>query len=256
MVCLNNKIKIGYESDEKMKAYKKAITFSYDDGVLYDNRLIEIFNKYGIKATFNICIGDRESATKGWRTENGTLVKRNDFSKIENIRIYDGHEVACHTRNHPWINTVDDDTLVEEILGNKRDLEEMFGREVIGMAYPFNFYDDRTIKILSDNRFLYARQGGETHSFDIQSDLLRFHPTCYHLDEALFELADKFLVMKPDTLKIFYIWGHSYELEDVAYWERMEEFCKKISGRDDIFYGTNREVFELQQKVRETEGSD
>ena len=62
--------------------------------------------------------------------------------------------------------------------------------------------------------------------------------------------------MKPDTLKIFYIWGHSYELEDVAYWERMEEFCKKISGRDDIFYGTNREVFELQQKVRETEGSD
>ena len=32
----------------------KALTFSYDDGVLQDERLIEIFNKYGLKGTFNI----------------------------------------------------------------------------------------------------------------------------------------------------------------------------------------------------------
>ena len=33
---------------------KKALTFSYDDGVTQDVRLIEIFNKYGLKATFNL----------------------------------------------------------------------------------------------------------------------------------------------------------------------------------------------------------
>ena len=32
----------------------KAITFSYDDGVTQDKRLVDIFNKYGLKATFNI----------------------------------------------------------------------------------------------------------------------------------------------------------------------------------------------------------
>ena len=32
----------------------KAITFSYDDGVTQDIRLIEIFNKYNLKATFNL----------------------------------------------------------------------------------------------------------------------------------------------------------------------------------------------------------
>ena len=32
----------------------KAITFSYDDGVTQDRRLIEILNRYGLKATFNI----------------------------------------------------------------------------------------------------------------------------------------------------------------------------------------------------------
>ena len=35
----------------------KAITFSYDDGVTQDKRLIEIFNKYGLKATFNLNSG-------------------------------------------------------------------------------------------------------------------------------------------------------------------------------------------------------
>ena len=44
--------------------------------------------------------------------------------------------------------------------------------------------------------------------------------------------------------KLFYVYGHSYEFdyEDGKGWEKMEEFCKIISGRDDIFYGTNREV--------------
>ena len=28
----------------------KALTFSYDDGVVQDKRLIEIFDKYGLKA--------------------------------------------------------------------------------------------------------------------------------------------------------------------------------------------------------------
>ena len=32
----------------------KAVTFSYDDGVTQDIRLIDLFNKYSLKATFNI----------------------------------------------------------------------------------------------------------------------------------------------------------------------------------------------------------
>ena len=32
----------------------KAVTFSYDDGVTQDKRLISLFNKYGLKCTFNL----------------------------------------------------------------------------------------------------------------------------------------------------------------------------------------------------------
>ena len=48
--------------------------------------------------------------------------------------------------------------------------------------------------------------------------------------------------MKAESPSIFYIWGHSYELDIRDTWERMEELCKLISGRDDIFYGTNSEI--------------
>ena len=36
------------------KGKLKAVTFSYDDGVTQDERLIKLFNKYGLKCTFNI----------------------------------------------------------------------------------------------------------------------------------------------------------------------------------------------------------
>ena len=56
-------------------------------------------------------------------------------------------------------------------------------------------------------------------------------------------LGRKFLDMKTDTKKVFYVWGHSYEMDCGSdYWVRLEEFFKLISGHDDIYYGTNKEV--------------
>ena len=33
---------------------KKALTLSYDDGVVQDARLMELLDRHGIKATFNL----------------------------------------------------------------------------------------------------------------------------------------------------------------------------------------------------------
>ena len=46
----------------------------------------------------------------------------------------------------------------------------------------------------------------------------------------------------PDKPKLFYIWGHSFEFDIFDDWDKFEDFLKFISGRGDIFYGTNREV--------------
>ena len=35
----------------------KALTFSFDDGVVQDQKLIDIFNRNGLKGTFNLNTG-------------------------------------------------------------------------------------------------------------------------------------------------------------------------------------------------------
>ena len=76
------------------------------------------------------------------------------------------------------------------------------------------------------------------------NSIMTFKPTCYHHAEfdKMFDLAEQFISMKADTPKIFYIWGHSYEFDIHDTWDKMERFCKLISGHSDIFYGTNKEV--------------
>lgn len=41
----------------------KALTLSYDDGKVMDRRLVELFNRYGLKATFHLnsgLLGEKE----------------------------------------------------------------------------------------------------------------------------------------------------------------------------------------------------
>jgi peptidoglycan/xylan/chitin deacetylase (PgdA/CDA1 family) len=67
----------------------KAITFSYDDGQVYDRRLIEIFNQAGFKGTFHL--------------NSGNLDKDGYVQKAELPTLYAEHEIACHgvTHRHP-----------------------------------------------------------------------------------------------------------------------------------------------------------
>ena len=80
-----------------IKIYKKAITFSYDDGVTPDLRLLEIFNKYGIKCTFNPNYG--LGPENGNWNNNGKQVTR--LNLAENVEKYAGHEIAPHALTYP-----------------------------------------------------------------------------------------------------------------------------------------------------------
>ena len=77
----------------------------------------------------------------------------------------------------------------------------------------------------------------------MQDNLYQFNPTVHHGDfENLFKLGEEFLNLKADTPKLFYIWGHSFEFDIYDDWDQFEDFLKLISRKDDIFYGTNKEV--------------
>ena len=225
----------------------KAVTFSYDDGVTQDIRLVEMLNKYGLKATFNI--NSELLGKSGELIRGGTKVSHNKVNPKDVKSIYCGHEVAVHTLTHPNLTTLDDAEVIRQVETDRLNLSELCGYEVVGMAYPCGGVnnDDRVAGIIKENTGVkYSRTITSSYSFQPQNNLYRFNPTVYHIMEydKLMELASEFVNAMPDdnNPEIFYIWGHSYEFDIEDTWDKMEEFCKLISGRDDVFYGPNKQV--------------
>lgn len=222
----------------------KAITFSYDDGVTQDIRLIEIFNKYNLKCTFNLnsaLLGNKDTVIYDSKSINHTKIKSEDVKYI-----YAGHEVAVHTLTHTNLTNLKEEEIIRQVEDDRKNLSELVGNEVVGMAYPCGGInnDDRVAEVIKNNTGVrFSRTITSSYSFDLQDNLYRFNPTVYDREtKKMFELAEQFLNMKTNKLQVFYIWGHSYELDIDDTWEQFDEFCKLVSGRKDIFYGTNSEI--------------
>ena len=225
----------------------KAITFSFDDGVLQDIKLIEIFNKYGLKGTFNLNSG-RLGVVSKTAIVNGVEVVTNGVVRPQDVKcVYDGQEVAVHTLVHPALCKLDDDSVVYQVETDRKILSDLCGYEVVGMAYPGGPpNNDKKVQSLVKERtgVKYARSYPSTHTFELPKNLYEIESSVYfqHPDK-MFELGQEFLNLKTETPKLFYVWGHSYELDqDKISWERFEEFLKMMSNKTDIFYGTNKQV--------------
>ncbi|MBE6674703.1 MAG: polysaccharide deacetylase [Ruminococcaceae bacterium] len=222
----------------------KAVTFSFDDGVTQDIRLIEILNRYGLKATFNL--NSEFLGLEGTLDRNGRAVRHDKIPADRVKEIYKGHEVAVHTLTHPFLPSLSDEEIVRQVETDRQNLSEICGYEVVSMAYPCGGEnnDDRVAEIIKNNTGVKLARGlCSTYDFGMQENLYRFKPTVYYVEECLDEVVDRFLALNTYTPSLLYIWGHSYEMDaEYITWEKFEEVCKRLSFRDDIFYGTNKEV--------------
>ena len=217
--------------------FRKAVTFSYDDGNEQDIRLVELFNQYGVKCTFNLNSGLNESHAWEYRGSQVTCL-----NLPESAEIYQGHEIAVHGLQHRNMTELSSEELYQEIFADKQNLTEFFGREPVGMAYPYGWHIQTVTDMLRKPDSEIRPNGQSNHSFAIQQNLLCFSPTCHHDDENLFSLAEAFLASESDERQIFYIWGHSYEFDGNHNWDRFEKLLDMLAGKSDIFYGTNAEV--------------
>jgi len=223
----------------------KAITFSYDDGVTQDQRLISLFNKYGLKGTFNL--NSDLLGKPGSLVREDVTVAHVKPRACEIRKIYEGHEIAGHTLVHPFLPKEPEEEIIRQVEQDRLALSDICGYEVVGFAYPgggVNF-DRRVADVIRDHTGVkYARTTVSSHGFDVQDDLFVFRPTVYHHTEwqEMERLADEFLALQPERPQILYIWGHAYEFDIMNTWDAFEAFLKRISGKNDIFYGTNREV--------------
>lgn len=225
----------------------KAVTFSYDDGVEQDIRLVEILDKNGLKGTFNINTDSFAPEGKVWPA--GQVHRRMSPSQTLALFKDSPHEVAVHTLTHPFLEQLPANMATYEIINDRVNIEDMFGTVCRGMAYPFGFTyspdSQETVDILKACGIVYARTTSCTENLNFPSDWLRLKPTCHHNSKQLLAHADKLVNEKCARAPwLLYVWGHSYEFESDNNWDVMETFAEKVGGKADIWYATNIEIFD------------
>lgn len=206
----------------------KALTMSYDDGRTYDRKLVEIFNRYGIKGTFHL--------------NSGFLGDDRHITRSEVKSLYAGHEVACHTVTHPTIARCPTPEVVRQILDDRKDLESLTGYPVRGLSYPNGSYNAAIKSVLPSLGIAYSRVVSDTHSFGLPDDLYEWKATCHHTHHLMEDGKTFTALHKTQYLYLMYVWGHSYEFNDSNNWELIEDFCKLTGNREDTYYATNLQI--------------
>ena len=214
----------------------KALTFSYDDGVDHDIRLVKIFTKNGLVGTFNI------------NSEFQDRVGRLSVDKARELFAGD-MEIGVHGAAHRTLAKHPIDVARREILVDKQNHERNYAREIRGMAYANGSYNDEVIEMIKSLGIVYARTTVSTNSFDLPENWLALHPTCRHKAENLEELTNRFIAPideNDQTAKpmLFYLWGHSYEFENDGNWELIESFCALMARQTDIWFATNIDIYD------------
>lgn len=219
----------------------KAVTFSYDDGVLQDRKIIEIFSKYNVKATFNLNYG-KEREEKYRIDKNGTSVNCSYIDLDADYSLYDQFEIANHSFSHPHMEDEKYDVQKVEVSRNNEELKRVFSKDIYGFVYPYGTYNMDTLKVLRDLNVSYARTTKSTYSFYLPMNFYLWHPTIHHRDAKIYSCIADF--KKTDIeLALLYIWGHSYEFALDDNFSLLEDIILKIKEDEDVIFMTNYEIY-------------
>lgn len=216
----------------------KAFNISYDDGVVQDIRFVELLNRYGLKGTFNLNYGLMRSGFT-WQHECGMTVRR--IPEEQALKVYEGHEIASHSYSHPYFDNMKESEILRELGADKFFLERVFGREVEGYATPFYYYSDLMADCVRRCGFAYARISEKTNDYSIPEDFYRWRGSKFHWDEDLEDFVAGFLASDQE-LALCQLVGHSYDLDVMNLWDRMERICRAVGNHPDVWPATHAEL--------------
>ena len=207
----------------------KAVTFSFDDGRQNDARLAQLLNRYNLKGTFHL---------------NGKNYFNKTASELQAVKnCYQGHEIACHTVHHGFLNVQPGVSVVHEVLEDRKILEQIAGYPVVGMSYLFGVVSKEAIAAFRACGIVYSRTTQETNGRAIPNDFMRWDPSAHFLRAQ--KAIDLFLrFIQNQWVDVLYLWGHSFEFENNKNWDLLDRICKELSGKPDIWYATNIEIYD------------
>ncbi len=227
------------------------VTTSWDDGHRLDMKLAALLKKYGIQGTFYICPQDRE-------------FQRDDLLSIRDIlSLGSDFEVGGHTITHPRLTKITLSQADDEIAQSKDYLEELLQREVTAFCYPYGDYNEETKGLVKKHGYKLARTT-KRYAFDMHQDVFAL-PTTFHTYAHYADLHKilPFSHFSPLRVKqywdweklaialfdhicqtggLFHLWGHSWELEKLNAWQKLENVLSHIAQKNDVIHSTNTEI--------------
>ena len=213
---------------------KVTVTTSWDDGHVQDERLAKTLARHNVHGTFYIAPYNRE------------IPEHERLSDARVLELSKQFEIGAHTMTHPHLTKVPLDAARDEILGSKKHLERVTGKEVKSFCYPAGYYNDDIREIVKDAGFTAARTV-QQGSRRIQDPLLM--PTTVHAYNHWWHFGmpwDELAILSFDaTLReggVFHLWGHSWEINLFAHWEKLERVLAHIGNREGVTYATNSQL--------------
>lgn len=222
------------------------LTTSWDDGHPLDMRLADLLARHGIAATFYVPVNNSEGRPV---LEAAALRRLADA----------GFEIGAHTHDHVRLNQAPPARVEDQIRRGKDRLEQILGRTVGGFCYPggrgvararpvlrrLGFTHARTVEMLRLDRGAdalalpttlqiapnspakllrnWARQGGGTAR-------LRMAWGCVAHGDLDHQIA--WLIAQAQARGgILHLWGHSWEIDDLGWWPRLDHLLAALSAR-------------------------
>ena len=202
----------------------KIFLFSFDDGTIWDERLVQMLNQYQIPGTFNLNSGLEDFV---WEFQGRPVIRQRLKDVVQQYR---NHEVASHTLTHPWLDQLSPPALRREVQEDAAAIQDIFGLSEIGFGVPFTACGEREIRILKKH-VRYIRLSAFSDSFDLPED--EYHIPIHGLynDPDIRRKIAAFTA-SPLTEALFVMAGHSYELEMLEHWQYMQELLEYIRSFD------------------------
>lgn len=224
----------------------KAFNISYDDGVLQDVRFIGLMNKYGLKGTFNLNSGLMETEF-AWTHPNGMTVKRLPTTVV--AELYKNHEVASHTLTHPYLSSLTEEQILEEMAKDKENLERLTGKPVLGFGGPFHHWGPEVVACVQRCSFEYGRNAEERYCYAPPEDDYCWSAGTYHVMPGFRDFVEGFF-HTDEELALCQIVGHTYDLDVENMWDYMESVLKRVAEDPRIASMTNLELVRYLKAMR------
>lgn len=216
----------------------KIVCLSFDDGTIYDEKFIDLLNKYNLKATLNLNSGLKDFV---WYYE-GRPIRRLDLAKYKDL--YKGHEIASHSLTHPYFSSLPEEDVIREVKEDLANLNNIFDGSVSGFAFPFEDQTEDNIITVKDNIKLdYIRYSYFTNEY-LPKDRYHIPINALYDDIDIYNRLEEF---KNNTLadSLFVIAGHAYEFEMKNDWGKIEELLSYLKDDEIITVMTVKEAVKI-----------